>query len=981
MPPSPTLFVSFSFADRPLAERVVAELQAQGIDVWLCTEELRAGGAFDAQIQQAIDTCNHGLFLLSPASAGSEECHAEWRHVLRQPGHRLYVAQLIETPPALVSYRLLLYQYADLSQDFSAGIASLARAILTNRDLDPNDPTTRRESRVAGELPAWQLFLPLIGRDEALLALRQRLVSDRRVLVTGAGGVGKTKLALELALDTAFADGIVWFRIPAADSVVQATADLSNLTDLLREHLQLPAATDARAVWTRLGQVNLLLVLDNAEDCQYPQPYLERLNNLSDRGGTAVLLTSRHDLPGLRHFSVHTLLPPDQEASTQILHNLVARDASHQVVQTTEAAAITEAAHYNPRLLTAASPLLKTYPPSQVAIRLTTLQGRSIEEAVQEIIQHTLELVAQQPDGAVALAALRKLVVCRGGFTLAAATALLEQDMDLDPLDTLRAWSLLRFDGQRYSFDSLVLRAVTADDSSYPTFYRFYGELTLQLNDQQRYAELAAELENLETAFEWALQSNRIGSAFGLVAVAGETLHNRGLFTQELDWLRRVETAMPADAPDELRAELSNCWGRYYLTRPLGDQRENLVASVAAFERGLTLCSPTHESQQYAAIKGNLGAAYWRWAQLEQLGMYLRLAISALEESVQVGSLTDNPLGYANTQDNLGNSFKELAQLEDRSGNLARAFAAYEEALRYRTPVTAPIDYAHTQNNLGTAYVALADLRDCRANLELAIAAFHESIRYRTRQAAPRAYALTQVNLGTTYSKLAEQHDRQKNLTLAIAAFQESLHTYRPESYPVEYAAVLNNLGSTYNELAKDENPEANIGRAIWAYEQALAYRSSTTTPRDYATTLHNLAVTYRSLSNITDQFENLQRARALYGQVLVLRTKEEEPESYALTQNNLGNTYCDLARVTNQPEYLVQAISAFEQALTVYTPMNSPLGYALTLFNLGLTYRDAGNIPFALGCWRAAEGIYQQQGDEAKTNSCAELIADFQPL
>jgi tetratricopeptide (TPR) repeat protein len=979
MPPPLTLFVSFSFADRPLAEQVVAELQAQGIDAWLCTEELRAGGTFDAQIQQAINTRDHGLFLLSPASAVSEECHAEWRHILRQPGHRLYVAQLVETPPALVSYRLLIYQYADLSQDFPAGVDSLVRAMLANRDLDPNDPTTRRETRIAGELPAWQLFLPLVGRNEALLALHQRLASDRRVLVTGAGGVGKTKLALELALDTAFADGIVWFRIPAADSVVRATVDLCSLTDLLREQLQLPAATDERAVWTRLGQVNLLLVLDNAEDCQYPQPYLERLNNLSDRGGTAVLLTSRHDLPGLRHFPVYTLLSPDREASIQILHNLVTRDASSQPLLATEAAAIAEAAHYNPRLLVAASPLLKTYPPSQVITRLTTLRGRSIEEAVQEIIQHTLELVAQQPDGAVALAALRKLVVCRGGFTLTAATALLDQD--LDPLDTLRAWSLLRFDGQRYSFDSLVLRAVTADDSSYPGFYRFYGELTLQLNDQQRYADLAAELENLEAAFEWALQANRIGNAFGLVAIAGETLHNRGLFTQEIDWLQRVEAALPADASDELRAELNNCWGRYYLRQPLGDQREKLVASLAAFERGLTFCSPTQEPQQYAAIKSNIGAAYWRWAQLEQPGRYLRLAISALEESVRVGSVMNNPLGYANTQDNLGNSFKELAQLEDRSGNLARAFEAYKEALRYRTPVTAPMDYAHTQNNLGTAYVALADLRDRSVNLGLAITAFHESICYRTRQAAPRAYALTQVNLGTTYSELAQQQDRQQNLALAIAAFQEALHIYLPESYPVEYAVVQNNLGSTYNELAKDEDPEANIGRAIRAYEQALEYRSATATPRYYATTIHNLAVSYRSLSKITNRLENLQQARELYGQVLELRTREEEPESYALTQNNLGNTYCDLAQVTGQLDYLAQAISAFEQALTIYTPTNSPLGYALTMFNLGLAYRDSGNIPFALGCWRAAEVIYQQQGDEAKATNCAELIADLQPL
>ena len=37
---------------------------------------------------------------------------------------------------------------------------------------------------------------PLIGRDGELVELRGRLAADRMVTVTGAGGVGKTRLAL-----------------------------------------------------------------------------------------------------------------------------------------------------------------------------------------------------------------------------------------------------------------------------------------------------------------------------------------------------------------------------------------------------------------------------------------------------------------------------------------------------------------------------------------------------------------------------------------------------------------------------------------------------------------------------------------------------------------------------------------------------------------------------------------------------------------
>lgn len=974
----PSLFVSFSFVDRQLAEQLVAALQERGIDAWLCTEELRAGGTFDAQIQAAIATRDHGLLLLSPASAASEECHAEWRYMLSQPGHRLYVAQLVATPPQAISYRLRIYQYTDLTQDFAAGAEALAQAVLADADLDPADPTTRRNTPVSGEVPWWQAELPIVGRELQLAALTHALSTQHRVLLTGGGGVGKTRLALEAASTAAFPDGVVWFRLPAANSVGRAARDVARLTDVLRGHLHLPAGTELAAVWARLGQVRLLLVLDNAEECQYPQPYVDWLNHLETRNGTTVLVTSRLDWPALSQFQQLLLAVPARPAASQIVQQLAGRLSGQLPLAEADADAIAEAAYDNPRLLTAATPLLRTYPAAEVVARLRMLRSRPLEEATQEIINHTLELLNQQPDGPAAQAALRKLVACRGGFTLAAAQALLGSAAE--ELDALRAWNLLRVDGGRYVLEPLVLAVVAPEEASYPAFYTYYGELTLTLSERQQYALLAVELPNLQVAFAWALRTGRLDNAFGLIAAAGEMLHNRGLFTQELEWLEQLAAAIPADGNVRFQAELANCWGRFYLRQPLGDRRENLQAGVAAFQRALVHCPLAVDAPQYAATQGNLGAAYLRWADLEQPRHYLGLAIAALLDSAEHSSRTENPLGYATTQDNLGSTYKALAALENRAGNLELAFQAFVEAFDYRTPESAPLDYAHTLSNLGVAYIELALLEDYVENMRFAAALFQEALVYHTLELAPHAYAKAQLNLGTTQAKLGEHLDDQRELKRATEALTQALRVYTPAQYPQEYAMVQHNLGALYQQLASYDTPDQLdlLTAAIAAYNQALEFRPADTTPLLRGFTLHNLGTAHRALAAVTDQLPNLHQAQQYYEQALEFRRREIVPAAYALTQDSLGNLYRDLAAATGQPAYLASALAAFERALEVYTPTEALLDYARTRFNQASAYRDAGRLPEAAAGWQTAAALYRQHGNTAMAARSLALLRDL---
>jgi predicted ATPase/transcriptional regulator with XRE-family HTH domain len=123
--------------------------------------------------------------------------------------------------------------------------------------------TTPAPARPESQLPA--PATRLIGRAQDVDAVRSRLTSDtaRVVTLSGPGGVGKTRLAIEVALACGdhFVDGVVFVPLAPVTEADQLVPTLAHALGLLEAHEQ--AIGDR--IHAFLRDRRMLIVLDNME--------------------------------------------------------------------------------------------------------------------------------------------------------------------------------------------------------------------------------------------------------------------------------------------------------------------------------------------------------------------------------------------------------------------------------------------------------------------------------------------------------------------------------------------------------------------------------------------------------------------------------------------------------------------------------------------------------------------------------------------
>lgn len=449
---------------------------------------------------------------------------------------------------------------------------------LDNGDAVDPPVSAARVAAAPNNLP---LNLPtLIGREAELASVVELGRSAAVLTLVGAGGVGKTRLALEVAghAKDAFKDG-VWLVELAP------VADPSLLTRVVASALDIHEERDRPLLDTLLDflrNAQLLIVLDNCEHLvEACARWVERVVQAS--AGLRVLATSREPL-GIaceQVWRVLSLSTPDPDAGLSqeqlmsyaaprlFVQRAMAAEPGFRVAQG-NAAAVARICHQLdgiPLAIELAAARVKSMRVEQVADRLhdrfalLTRGSRTALErhqTLRSLIDWSHELLAE-PEKVL----LRRLSVFAGGWTLEAAESVCAGDglAASDVLELLAALvekSLAMLDGEaaqpRYRMLETIrqygLEKLQAAGEESAVRNRHLCHLTsfaeairkrLPGQDQLHWhARAEAELDNIRVALSWAHQASL--PEFGLRIL--NALHRHWYKTMQwgeiTDWQRRL---------------------------------------------------------------------------------------------------------------------------------------------------------------------------------------------------------------------------------------------------------------------------------------------------------------------------------------------------------------------------------------------------------------------------------------------------------
>ncbi|HWG99712.1 MAG TPA: diguanylate cyclase [Pilimelia sp.] len=284
----------------------------------------------------------------------------------------------------------------------------------------------------------------IVGRSGAVDDVLRLLGGARLVTLVGPGGVGKTRLALEVAAqaESGFDDGVALVTLADATDVDQVVPVVAQRLGVL-ETADMPLAD---AVLAHLADRHLLLVLDNVEHVISAVPLVSRL--LAAAPGVTVLATSRLRLavPGEHPYDVPALtwpdldrLPPGESGAAQALRESSAvalfvtraREAAYDfqftAAQLPTVVGVCARLDGLPLAIELAAARSDEFTPAQLLERLTDrldllVDGPIDQHDRQQTLRATIDWsVALLPPGEREL--LLRLGVFVGGFSRAAAVA------------------------------------------------------------------------------------------------------------------------------------------------------------------------------------------------------------------------------------------------------------------------------------------------------------------------------------------------------------------------------------------------------------------------------------------------------------------------------------------------------------------------------------------------------------------------------
>jgi predicted ATPase len=373
-----------------------------------------------------------------------------------------------------------------------------------------------------------------VGRDDELLEVLSRFEDGARlVTLTGPGGTGKTRLAIEAASELVpeYKAGVFWVGLAAL-------RDPALVSETIAQTL---GAKDGLA--GHLAERELLLLLDNLEQVIEAAPELSEL--LTACPNLTLLVTSRELLrvQGEVEYAVPPLVEP--EAVSLFCER-------SQLEPSEEISALCVRLDSLPLAVELAAARTKALSPAQILERLSgrldLLKGGRDADPRQQTLRATIEWSYEllTPEEQQLFACLS---VFAGGCTLEAAEDVC--DADLDTLQSLVEKSLLRFTGGRYWMLETIREyaaerlagageLAARNDRLVEYVLRLVDHLDSRLADAEG-ATLTSELDNFRAAFVWTDQGGRRDWQLDLIGNSWPFWWYRGSPSEGMTW---VESAL-----------------------------------------------------------------------------------------------------------------------------------------------------------------------------------------------------------------------------------------------------------------------------------------------------------------------------------------------------------------------------------------------------------------------------------------------------
>jgi predicted ATPase len=574
-----------------------------------------------------------------------------------------------------------------------------------------------------------------VGREEELARIRALLADpgSRLVTLTGPGGAGKTRLAVE----TAAAHARVCFveLAPLGDGARIPYAVLGALG--VREGFRGPATDGTDRLLAALEDRELLLVLDNCEHVVEDAARLCALL-LGACPGVRVLATSRESL-GITGEVLVPVPPLPPEPATRLFLDR-ARAVRPDFPGHARVADICAALDGLPLAIELAAARLRTLTPDELAdrlddrFRLLSRGDRSKaprHRTLRAVVEWSWDLLDEEERELA-----RQLTVFSGGATLEAVEAVCGVPYPEDLLASLVEKSFLEVSEGRYrmleTIRAFAAGTLTDAERLRDAHAGYFLGLAEQAEPRLRgagqlpwLARLTAEHGNLDTALRRLIRTDP-ADALRLMAALTWFRRLRGLHGEQLPQARALLAAVGGTPPGELAEEYALCVMSAVTGSGTDPAEADLVARATDVLHGVDrplrlpftvvlwslVGGPRPAVTDHDRLRVQVGDTPWGRALLDLGLAYQELFAgrSADAEAAFARSLA----GFRTAGDRWGmaNCLDPLAQFADWRGAYDAALPLLDEGLRHVRELDAPEE---TADLLRSRAVVLLHRRDLGA--------------------------------------------------------------------------------------------------------------------------------------------------------------------------------------------------------------------------------------------------------------------------